>query len=91
MIYSDESPSDEIISDTGEIVFLSFEGGFYGIISIDGEHYDPLNLPDEFKIDGLRISFRAKIRRDLGSFHMWGTIIELFSIERIEFFLIYNL
>ncbi|MFX1327632.1 MAG: hypothetical protein ACFE91_05740 [Promethearchaeota archaeon] len=85
MIHSDQSTNDEIISGTGEIVFLSFEGGFYGIISNDGKHYDPINLPDEFKIDGLRISFTAKIRPDLVSLHMWGTIVELLSIKRLKF------
>ena len=83
VLYSNKSSDDEIVSGRGEIVYLSFEGGFYGIISDYGMHYDPINLPDEFRIDGLRISFRAKIRRDQVSFHMWGTIIELLSIDRI--------
>ncbi len=83
IIYSEEPTNDKIVSGTGEIVFISFEGGFYGIVSDYRMHYDPINLPDEFKIDGLRISFKAKIRDDLVSFHMWGTIIELLSIDRI--------
>jgi hypothetical protein len=63
----------------GKIVFLSFEGGFYGIITMDGNHYDPINLPAEFKIDGLRVFFAAHIT-DLGSFHMWGRVIKIIYI-----------
>ena len=31
-----------IVIGTGKIQYSDFEGGFYGIVSDDGEHYDPL-------------------------------------------------
>jgi len=77
---SNES-DDDTISGTGKIVFLYFEGGFFGIIADDGGHYDPINLPNEFKIDGLLIEFKAKILHDVMSFHMWGEIVELLYIK----------
>jgi hypothetical protein len=73
--------SKDLVYGTGEIVFLSFEGGFFGINADDGEHYDPINLPDEFKIEGLQINFIGIIRNDLLSFHMWGRILELIFIK----------
>ncbi|MDI6889237.1 MAG: hypothetical protein QMC78_06105 [Methanocellales archaeon] len=60
------------------------EGGFYGIISDDGEHYDPLNLGPEFQEDGLRVWFKAKISENQTSVHMWGTIVEIISIEKYD-------
>ena len=77
---SNES-DDDIISGTGKIVFLDFEGGFFGIIADDGCHYDPINLPNEFKVKDLLIEFKAKILHDRMSFHMWGEIIELLYIK----------
>lgn len=77
---SNES-DDDIVSGTGKIVFLDFEGGFFGIIADDGGHYDPKNLPDEFKIDGLLIEFIAKILPGIPSIHMWGEIVELLYIN----------
>ena len=68
---------------TGTVKYISLEGGFYGIIGDDGEHYDPINLLKEFQVDGKRIMFSYKIRNNLASFHMWGTIIEI--IEAKEF------
>ncbi len=65
----------------GTVTFLTFEGGFHGIVTADGERLDPINLPDEFRVDGLKVRFDYKPRTDLGSFHMWGTLVE---IERIK-------
>lgn len=61
----------------GVIVFLGFEGGFYGIISEDGNDYDPINLPRAFQREGLRVKFDGKIRTDMASTHMWGHIFEI--------------
>ena len=72
-----------IVEGTGTMKYLDFEGGFYGIVADDGQHYDLLNLPSEFEEDGLRVSFRGKIRNDLASFHMWGNIIKLIYIKKL--------
>ena len=45
---------------TGTVVYLSFEGGFYGITGDDGRHYDPINLSQDFRIDGLPLRFGVK-------------------------------
>jgi len=66
---------------TGTIVFLTFEGGFYGIKADDGKSYDPVNLPAEFRKEGLRVRFEAKELKNQASFHMWGAIIEIVHIQ----------
>ncbi|NVM19849.1 MAG: hypothetical protein HWN80_19255 [Candidatus Lokiarchaeota archaeon] len=73
--------SNEPIHTTGTVKYMDFEGGFYGIIADDGSHYDPMNLPEGFKTDGLRVIFSAIIKRDLFSFHMWGLVIEIIDIQ----------
>jgi hypothetical protein len=73
--------NDGLIHGTGTVRYLSFEGGFYGIVGDDGEHYDPLNMPQEFRVDGLRVQFTANLT-DYVSFHMWGHIVKLISIEK---------
>lgn len=69
---------------TGNIEFLDLEGGFYGIISDDGEHYDPIDLTEEFRVHGLRIYFEAKILEDFGTIHMWGKPVSLLKIQILE-------
>jgi len=75
--------NDDAIKVTGTIVFLSFEGGFYGIKGDDGKHYDPTNLAQEFQKDGLRVRFEAKQLPGMASYHQWGTIVELVTIQKL--------
>ncbi len=65
----------------GTVTYLSFEGGFYGIVSDAGDGYDPINLPIEFEEDGLRVFVVASRNLGLLSIHGWGEIIEIRSIR----------
>lgn len=69
---------------SGTITFYSFEGGFYGIISDFGNSFDPIDLPEEFEEDGMRVFVIAKKRSDLGSIHMSGKIIEITTIRQLK-------
>lgn len=64
----------------GTIKYIGLEGGFYGIIGDDGKKYQPINLPDEYRVDGLRVWFKARAREDLATIYMWGTPIEIIEI-----------
>ncbi len=80
----EEQPKvEKIISINGTIKHLKFEGGFYGIIGDDGNHYKPIKLSDEFKKDGLKVHIEAKERKGMISIHMWGKNIEILKIERL--------
>lgn len=68
---------------TGTIQYIDLEGGFYGIITDQGENYLPLNLPEAFRVDGLRVRFWAKVRNDVMTIYMWGTPVEILKIEKI--------
>lgn len=73
----------DIVSGTGTVRYFDLEGGFYAIRGDDERVYDPINLAAEFRRDPLRIRFRARIRNDLGSFHMVGPVVEILEIERL--------
>jgi len=68
---------------TGKIVFNNLEGGYYGIITEDGQRYDPDGLPPEYRRDGLRIKARIKIR-DVASIHLWGHAVEIVEIKELD-------
>ncbi len=78
-----ENAKQDLIYSKGEIVYLSFEGGFFGIISYDGNHYDPVNLPSEFKIVGLKVLFIVEKLDEQVSFHMWGIIVRIIFIQKL--------
>ena len=65
----------------GKIVYNDFEGGFYGILTDDGERLDPLNLDEKFTKEGITVEGKYKERRDLVSYHMWGIIVEVKNIR----------
>jgi hypothetical protein len=67
----------------GTVRYLSFEGGFWGIESDDGAHYDVGSVPREFQVDGLRVRFSVNLAHDTLSYHMWGQVAELVSIEKL--------
>jgi hypothetical protein len=73
------APGRRLVVD-GTISFVDLEGGFFGILGDDGGDYDPINLPNDFAIDGLRVSIEARVRSDLVSFHLWGELIEIDEI-----------
>ena len=60
---------------------LPLEGGFYAIVGSDGVTYDPMNLPAEFRKDGLAVEAVARRRPDRLGTHQVGQIVEL---ERIR-------
>ena len=66
----------------GVVMWVDLEGGFWGILGDDGNQYEPLNLPREFEVDGLRVVVAARVRRDVASAHMWGYLITIENIEQ---------
>ena len=77
-----DSELDSSVMKTGKITRVQVEGGFWGIIGDDGTKYDPINLPDEYKKDGLKVQFIANEKKNAASFHMWGHIVEIVKIEK---------
>lgn len=73
----------DIVEGTGTVQYIELEGGFYGIVGDDGRQYDPMDLDENLKEDGLRVHFRARAVNDVASIHMWGTVVDLISVERL--------
>lgn len=75
---------DEKVNLIGEVRFVDLEGGFYGIIGSNGKNYFPINLSNEFKIDGIKVKFEGRIRKDILTTAMWGEAIEIIKIDEIK-------
>lgn len=65
---------------SGRVVHVTLEGGFFGLVADDGSRYDPMNLPETFRNDGLRVTVKARRVPGAVSIRMWGTIIEVLEI-----------
>ncbi len=83
-----ESPSTEIpitpaagsFEIVGTVVYKNMEGGFFAIDGDDGRKYNPINLPESFRKDGLKVKVTARFKRDAISFRMYGAIIDVVNI-----------
>ena len=62
------------------MVYKDLEGGFFAIVSDDNRKYNPINLPESFMQDGLKVKITARPRTDAMSIHMYGEIIEIIEI-----------
>ncbi|MFW5775451.1 MAG: hypothetical protein ACOCW2_04095 [Chitinivibrionales bacterium] len=69
------------VATEGMVVFVTQEGGFYGIVTKEGKRYNPISLPEKFQKDSLSVRFEGKIRTDMAAMHMWGELIEITEIE----------
>lgn len=72
--------SDDTFQAIGTVEFREVEGGCW-TLQTDRDQYDPIDLAEDFKKDGLRVRFEAEVRDDLTGFCP-GEIVELRFIER---------
>jgi hypothetical protein len=77
-----EPVADSVQAITGVVRHFDLEGGFFAIRGDDGVTYDPSNLAEEFRQDGLRVRARVRLRPDMGGIHMVGPIVDIIEIER---------
>lgn len=73
---------DETITVVGTVDFIQVEGGCWSILAADQTRYEPINLPEEFKQDGLAVRAVLLPRDDLVSICQIGQIVEILTIER---------
>jgi hypothetical protein len=74
-------PAQEV---TAIVRYLDLEGGFYGLVTDEGQKLDPVNLPEAFRKDGTRIRARLEELEGRASTHMWGKLVRILSIERLS-------
>jgi hypothetical protein len=67
----------------GTVRYVAIEGGFWGLVSEDGKNYEPANLGQEFRHDGLAVQVAAAVI-NRPNINMWGTTIEVTAISRLE-------
>lgn len=77
----DELSSGSTIGISATVSYISLEGGFWGLVSEDGVKYQPVNLGEEFRKDGLKVELRARVIENTADFRMWGKQIEILEIK----------
>ena len=72
---------EKVLTAEGTVRHVDVTGDCWRIVADDGVGYEPVNLPDEFKRDGLEVRFSAKLRDGLVTTCMVGRVVELLGIR----------
>lgn len=76
-------PGDAELVFNGHVAYVTLEGGAWVLVSDAGETYEPLNLPAEYREEGLRVRVEAEVRDDRVSLLQIGPIIEIKRMGRL--------
>ncbi len=68
---------------TGTVYYVTLEGGGW-IVKAGDRTFQPLNLPQGFKQQGLRVRIVARPRPEVATTLMLGEVIEIITIQRRE-------
>jgi hypothetical protein len=66
---------------TGKVVFQNLETGFWGILDEDGNQWRPVQMPEQLKHEGKRVTVTIKEVDEEASMFMWGTPVKILSFE----------
>lgn len=81
LVPNQDTPSsvkkDQIMHLTGQVVYKTFEGGFFAIDGDDGKHYLPLNLPEHARKAGIKVAMDVIIKSGVMTIYNYGIPIEI--------------
>lgn len=66
------------------VKYLTFEGGFYGLVTEKGIKFLPMNLPAKYKIDGTILRVKGQPIKNMITTQQWGEPFELSEIELVK-------
>lgn len=65
---------------SGTIKYIDLEDGFWGILS-EEDNFQPFNLPEQLKQNGVKISCTIKVMEDVMTMQNWGTPCMIISFS----------
>jgi hypothetical protein len=69
------------IEHVGTITRVEHDGGFWGIVTADGERFRPTNLPVEFEREGMEVEFEGYVLDEERADDEWGIPVRLTEVE----------
>jgi hypothetical protein len=69
---------------TGTIEYKDMGSGAWALVADNGETYELRNTHEDLQQNGQKVKIEGKIRNDVMSFAMIGTVLEVTSFEVLE-------
>ena len=67
----------------GKVIYQNLGTGFWGIVDDNGTEYRPMNMPEQLKTIGAKVSCTAREIDEEVSIFMWGMAVKIISFETI--------
>ena len=64
----------------GKVTYQNLEGGFWGIIDERGTQWQPVQMPEQLKIDGKEVNLVVQEER-VETIAMWGIPVRILSFH----------
>lgn len=84
MSVKEESAMEESQSIIGSIVYKDMEGGFYALVTKNGDHYTLQGLDKKYHQNGLVVKVTGQPMPDVMSITMFGTVFKVADVEIIS-------
>lgn len=64
-----------------KVKYIDLSGGFWGLVTADGLHYQPINLDISCQQEDIELEVEGKELLDTISIFMWGKSFEITSFK----------
>ncbi|MCB0522801.1 MAG: hypothetical protein R2830_11750 [Saprospiraceae bacterium] len=64
---------------TGKVTYQQLATGFWGIVDDQGGEWRPINMPEQLKTEGKKVTVKVREAEEGFSIFMWGTPVEILS------------
>jgi hypothetical protein len=81
---SSEQTGVKEISFTATVKHMKMEGGFYGLLTEEGQQWLPMNLKKEFKKHGAVVKVKGHEIKDMMTIQQWGKPFSITDIQLIK-------
>lgn len=66
------------------VEFQAVEGGCWSLLAGDGTRYEPLELSEPYRVQGLEVEASVRRRTDLGTICQVGQVVEIVEIRALD-------
>jgi len=81
---SSEPAGVKEVSFTATVKYMNIEGGFYGLLTKEGQRWLPMNLKNEFKKNGAVVKVVGHELKDIMTIQQWGKPFSITDIKLIK-------
>ncbi|MCW8831854.1 MAG: hypothetical protein OQK03_00860 [Colwellia sp.] len=67
-----------------KVIYLNFEGGFYGLVTENGDKLLPMNLAKEYKAIDTLLNIKGHKVEGIATTQQWGTLFKITDVKLIQ-------